>query len=110
MAYSKCPKCDNTYFEMIENSPNKSKYKLLFVQCSKCGSVVGTMEYFNIGAKISELEKKIDSISLNSSASSINNNLNIVNQNISNLFSFVKAGFDRIEGDKKDKTNIKDKD
>jgi hypothetical protein len=103
MAYSKCPKCDNTYFEVTENSPSKSNYKLLFVQCSKCGSVVGTMDYYNIGARISELEKKVDNISLSSTTSSINNNLNIVNHNIANLFNFVKAGFERLEGDKKQK-------
>lgn len=103
MAYSKCPKCENTYFEVTENSPTKSNYKLLFVQCSKCGSVVGTMDYYNIGARISELEKKIDNISLSSSTSSINNNLNVVNHNIANLFNLVKAGFEKIEADKKQK-------
>ncbi|HMK03805.1 MAG TPA: hypothetical protein VK489_06420 [Ferruginibacter sp.] len=103
MAYSKCPKCDNTYFEVTENAPTKSNYKLLFVQCSKCGSVVGTMDFYNIGTLIGELEKKVDNISLSSSTSSINNNLNIVNQNIANLFNYVKSGFDRIEGANKNK-------
>lgn len=41
MAYSKCAKCDNTYFEVVENSPARSNYKLMFVQCSKCGTPIG---------------------------------------------------------------------
>ena len=64
MAYSKCPKCESTYFEVVEKEPSKSNYKLIFVQCSTCGCVVGTMDYFNIGSRIKDVEKKIDTLSL----------------------------------------------
>jgi uncharacterized Zn finger protein len=63
MALSTCPKCNNHTFEIVENSPSKSAYKLLFVQCTSCGAVVGVMDYYNIGARINELEKKVDNIS-----------------------------------------------
>lgn len=62
MASSKCSKCDNSYFEVVENSPRNSNYKLIFVQCSSCGSVVGTMDYYNIGTKLRDIEGKIDRI------------------------------------------------
>lgn len=101
MAYSKCPNCDNRSFEVTENSPSKSQFKLMFVQCSKCGCVVGTMDYFNIGARISELEKKINDISLTDNTSTIKNNLNILNENITRLFNYVKIGFEKIEKTKK---------
>ena len=60
MALSTCPKCDNHIFELVENSPINSSFKLNFVQCAKCGTVVGVMEYYNIGDKLTKLEKKID--------------------------------------------------
>jgi predicted nucleic-acid-binding Zn-ribbon protein len=95
MAYSKCPKCDNTRFEVKENSPTHSNFKLLFVQCSSCGTVVGTMDYYNIGARLSEIEKKIDQIKLSSSGSSaINSNLDVINTNIARLFNYVKSKLD----------------
>jgi hypothetical protein len=87
MAYSKCPKCDNGYFEVTENSPSKSNFKLLFVQCSSCGSVVGTMDYWNIGTLVKELEKKVG---FGTSTSNINSNLDVINQNIARLFQQIQ--------------------
>lgn len=89
MAISKCPKCDSTFFELVEKVPSGSAFKLMFVQCSRCGSVVGTMDYWNIGTKIIELEKKVDSISHGNN--SISSDLNVVNQNIAKLFNLVKS-------------------
>lgn len=62
MATSKCNKCDKTSFEVVEKVPTRSTFKLLFVQCSSCGNVVGVMDYFNIGSMISKLEKRIEKI------------------------------------------------
>jgi predicted nucleic-acid-binding Zn-ribbon protein len=56
---STCVKCGNTSFEVKEVSPNGSNFKLIFVQCASCGGVVGVTEYFNIGAKIEALAKKL---------------------------------------------------
>lgn len=95
MAYSKCPKCDSTRFEVKENSPAHSNFKLLFVQCSSCGAVVGTMDYFNIGARLSELEKKVDELKSSTySSSSVNTNLDVINNNIARLFNYMKSKFD----------------
>ena len=47
MAYSKCPHCGNTSFELKEVSPSQSRYKLYFVQCSSCGAPFGITEYMN---------------------------------------------------------------
>lgn len=48
MATSTCPKCDSTKFEMKENSPADSIYKIMFIQCASCGAVVGTTDFFNV--------------------------------------------------------------
>jgi hypothetical protein len=50
MAQATCPKCDSTTFEMKEHSPRGSSYKLMFVQCSKWGAVIGFTDYYNLGA------------------------------------------------------------
>jgi hypothetical protein len=91
MAISTCPKCNHSNFETQETSPNKSNFKLIFVQCSACGCVVGVMEYYNIGARISELEKKIDCIANEvHDLQSVNNNLNIINTNILTVLRDLK--------------------
>ena len=64
MAISSCPKCDNSSFESRENSPRNSNYKLMFVQCSSCGAVVGVLDYKNIGTLISEQNQAIKKIHL----------------------------------------------
>ena len=59
MAMSTCVKCGNSSFEVKENSPSKSNYKLMFIQCSSCGGVVGVMDYFNIGDFVVKIAKKL---------------------------------------------------
>ncbi|MDP2162479.1 MAG: hypothetical protein Q8K02_18505 [Flavobacterium sp.] len=80
---------------MKENSPSHSNFIIQFVQCSSCGTVVGTMDYFNIGARLSEIEKKIDYIKSSSyGSSSIDSNLDVINNNIARLFNYVKSKLD----------------
>ncbi len=57
---STCPKCDNTSFKMVENSPSGSKFKVYFVECSKCGAVVGVMDFWNVGSTVKQAEKKLE--------------------------------------------------
>ena len=56
---STCAKCDGHLFELSQQEPAGSKFKIQFVQCSKCGSPIGAMEYFNSGAKLENLEKQV---------------------------------------------------
>lgn len=64
MALSRCPKCDNESFEMVEVEPGNWRFKIMFVQCAACGAVVGTMDYFNLSTLILELKDKLDNIEL----------------------------------------------
>jgi len=57
MAVSKCAKCDNTVFEMIEKEPVGSEFKVMFIQCARCGTVVGIHDYYNIGAMLNNIKK-----------------------------------------------------
>ena len=64
MALSCCPKCDNEFFEMVEVEPGNWRFKVMFVQCTSCGAVVGSMDYFNLSTLILELKEKLDSVEL----------------------------------------------
>ena len=56
---SKCPCCPSTSFEVSIETPKNSNFKLQFIRCSACGVVVGTTEYYNIGAMIEALAIKL---------------------------------------------------
>ena len=62
MAQSKCIKCNGITFEMVENTPLNSNFKLMFVQCQTCGTVVGVLPYENAAELVRKLTKKIDSL------------------------------------------------
>ena len=59
---SKCAKCNSFSFELVEQAPKGSKYKLFFVQCALCGAPVGVLEYFNSGVQIENTNKRIQSL------------------------------------------------
>ena len=59
MATSTCPKCDSHQFEMKENSPTGSSFKVNFVQCRSCGAVVGVMDYFSVPVMLEKLAAKL---------------------------------------------------
>jgi len=59
MAESTCIKCGNTEFELKLTVPKASAYKLWFVQCARCGSVVGVIDYVNIGHQVEKIAAKV---------------------------------------------------
>jgi hypothetical protein len=59
MAISQCPKCDGHYFELKLTEISGAAFKFYFVQCSKCGAVVGTQPFNNTEALIRALAKKL---------------------------------------------------
>lgn len=60
---------------------------MYFIQCSSCGAPAGVAEYYNTGAKIEEVEKKLgDKIqSLESSLYTINQNLALIMRTLQNI-------------------------
>ncbi len=55
MATSTCVKCGSSQFEMVANTPSGSEYVLEFVQCSKCGGVIGVLDIHNVGELVLRL-------------------------------------------------------
>lgn len=91
MAISKCPRCQKSYFETVVQSPKNSNYKLIFVQCQSCQSVVGVLDYYNIGTLAKDIEKKVDSLSSQiRNISNVNSNLNIINNNILEIKQLIQ--------------------
>ena len=58
-SHSKCPKCDKTFFEVIEETPTNSNWKMFFIRCSSCKVVVGTSEFLNLGNQILKIQEKL---------------------------------------------------
>lgn len=50
MSQSKCAKCDHSTFEIVENTPEGSKFQVMFIQCAQCGTVIGVQPDENIPA------------------------------------------------------------
>ena len=62
MAASKCPKCGNTAFEIAENTPSGSKFKVDFVQCKSCGTPITAIDFYNTGSLLLEQREHINAI------------------------------------------------
>lgn len=69
MATSVCSVCKSPTFEMVEATPTRSHFTILFVQCANCGAVVGTMTLQDAGVladsiqhQVAEVKQKIGSI------------------------------------------------
>ena len=56
---TKCPKCNVTSFEIVEDTPIKSEFKLFFLRCSSCKSIVTAFEYYNIHAQLKQIMKAL---------------------------------------------------
>jgi hypothetical protein len=57
---TKCPKCENTEFEVVNETPVNSNYELMFIRCTKCQIVVGVLDSYNVGALIKKFAKKLN--------------------------------------------------
>ena len=57
---SKCPHCQNSGFEAVTEEPKNSNFKVIFIRCQSCKTVVGTLEYYNSGNLIHKLANKLN--------------------------------------------------
>lgn len=60
MAQSKCISCNNTTFETKEAKISGSNFRKYFIQCSKCGGVVGVTSFYNTNTLIEKLAKALN--------------------------------------------------
>lgn len=63
MAASKCARCECTKFEMVQQDDVAgSRFKLQFVQCAACGSVVGMTTYEHVPSMLNSLTVLVNSL------------------------------------------------
>jgi hypothetical protein len=60
MSTSKCPKCESSEFEAVNEVPEKSNFELIFIRCTNCYSVIGVIDYYNVGALVKKLAEKLN--------------------------------------------------
>ena len=60
MSASKCPKCENTSFKLVTQEPADSRYKYSFIQCSRCETPVGVVDFFNTGAQLDGVSQQLN--------------------------------------------------
>mgnify|MGYP000058512067 CR=1 FL=1 len=60
MAIPTCTRCNNNQFELKVVTPIGSEYKVNFIQCNKCGVVIGVLEFYEIGALILQLAERLN--------------------------------------------------
>jgi hypothetical protein len=59
MATSTCIKCGHTSFEMAESAISSLRFKRDFLQCGKCGGVIGVIESDNLNARLDAIEERL---------------------------------------------------
>ena len=59
-SFSKCPKCEKSFFELVEDVPTNSNFKLMYLRCSSCKTVITALEYHNSGTLIKKLAKGLN--------------------------------------------------
>ena len=52
---TKCPKCENTSFETINDTPTHSEFKLTYIRCTSCKTFISCLEHYNIGNTLNRL-------------------------------------------------------
>ena len=57
---TKCPKCQNTSFEEVTDSPLKSLIMINFIRCASCKTAIGIRESESSASLIKELAKRLN--------------------------------------------------
>lgn len=57
---SKCAKCDNTSFEMVEDAPYRSNFIFMYVRCMKCKTLVTMVPLLDINTRLTKLAKALN--------------------------------------------------
>jgi hypothetical protein len=59
---TKCPKCENTSFEEVTDSPLKSLIMINFIRCTSCKTAIGIREPESSASMIKELARRLNII------------------------------------------------
>jgi ribosomal protein L37E len=63
MATSTCAKCGHTSFEIAESAISGLRFKRDFLQCGRCGGVIGVIEADNLNGRLDAIEERLKELS-----------------------------------------------
>ena len=78
---STCSKCGGHIFEITEQEPSGSRFKVYFVQCTSCNTPIGIMDYFDTNSSMKNIEIKLGNLQ---------NSLDQIQHDISNINSDLR--------------------
>ena len=80
---TKCPNpnCNSNLFEMVLGEPQRSRFKVWFVQCVACGVAINAMEYLSLGTMLNDVKERI---------SALDNRLLSTQQTVQNIESMIR--------------------
>lgn len=79
--HSKCGSCGGFIWEVAEEAPRDSAFKVFFVRCFSCKVPIGVMDYYDTHTKLDKMEKSI--LALGNSTTQM---LKVVDENVRRLF------------------------
>ncbi len=59
---TKCPKCEKSIFDLVEDSPNNSNYKYFYLRCSSCKTFLHAFEFLPFAQQIELMNKDLKKI------------------------------------------------
>ena len=78
---SKCASCGGFIWEIAEEVPNESAFKVNFIRCSLCKVPIGVIDYYHTHTKLEQIEKTIKQF-----GDSLVGMLEVIDGNIRRLF------------------------
>lgn len=57
---TKCPKCESTSFEVVNDKPIDSNFDLMYIRCFSCKTLISVLEKQNINKNLSKLAKGLN--------------------------------------------------
>ncbi len=61
-SWTKCPKCDKTQFELVEDVPTGTTWVHLYLRCSSCKTFLQMVPYDNTNVLLETMQKDINKI------------------------------------------------
>jgi len=58
-SHTKCPKCEQTKFEMVKDIPEGSGYQYAYLRCKNCKTFLAILDYLPIGEMLTRIADKI---------------------------------------------------
>lgn len=56
---TKCPKCENTSFEMVIDTPKGSRYKMNYIRCISCRTFLQATDYYDVNDTLNEIKERL---------------------------------------------------